>query len=519
MGLFRRCDDSGRLIVFEDANVASDLYEMRIDANATGTTDITLGQVIQAGDEYLAINPIVVKAPAGFSYLCDFSNTNIDALKLYSFLTQRASDVLLGDSGKQITGTVHLVDCSFEVINRLHRNFSGASLVARRNKVPFATSTNYAMKIFDSQGYDNDEWQVIGGYGLSSNQSEIDVVGFRSLESDQDVEISTSAQIWNFINPVWDVTSGSPKVDWTQSTGDIYEKYSHDYLIQTPAGDPIEDALFLVHEASQDELVNVVTTGSDGLVSENIVKEYWYDITGSESYGPFVERIWTYAKNPFEAAIPVSAPVDSTIALTVDTGVELTLTQAQAVTGIVVTSGSHGAQGKVWYYQIDCGGNDLDDVYSWLSWQYTTSGSSPWLQDMYSERVRLLQRAGNTFYTEAIDGHGVYLKNYGAGDVSYMTADDDSKYYPPVSVDFTLTGLIAGTEVGIYRDSDQAELYHVESSGTSITYPYVWSGDVDVYVQIHHVQYESMTLNDIVLGSTDQSIPISQEYDRNYNNP
>jgi hypothetical protein len=229
--------------------------------------------------------------------------------------------------------------------------------------------------------------------------------------------------------------------------------------------------------------------------------------------------VWAYDKNPFEAAITVNAAIDGSIALTPDAGVELTQSQAQAVTGVVVTSGSHGEQGKVWYYLIDCDNNDLDDVYSWLADQYVTSGSAPWLQSLRKERTRLLMRAGDTYYTEMVENHGVYVKNWNVGDVSYLTADDDSKYYPPVQVTFSLTNLIPGTEVGIYKDSDQSELFHQETSGSTATHPYTWSEDIPVYVQIHHVQYESITMANIVLGNSDQAIPVAQQFDRNYENP
>jgi hypothetical protein len=189
------------------------------------------------------------------------------------------------------------------------------------------------------------------------------------------------------------------------------------------------------------------------------------------------------------------------------------------VTGVVVTSGSHGAEGKTWRYQIDCGNNDLDDVYSWLSNQYVTSGSSPWLQDLRLARTKLLERSGDSYYTEMVENHGVYVKNWNIGTVSYLTADDDSKYYPPAQVTFSLTNLVPGTEVGIYKDVDQSELYHQETSGSSAAHPYTWSEDIPVYVQIHHVQYESITMDNIVLGSSNQSIPVSQQFDRNYDNP
>ena len=108
--------------------------------------------------------------------------------------------------------------------------------------------------------------------------------------------------------------------------------------------------------------------------------------------------------------------------------------------------------------------------------------------------------------------------NY-SGDVDYMTADDGTKYYPPAMYDFKLTNLKAGSEIGIYKDSDKSEIYHLESSGTEATHSYQYIGDIDVYVIIHHIDYVPILMDTIVLSNADQSIPVSQQFDRNYKNP
>jgi hypothetical protein len=106
-----------------------------------------------------------------------------------------------------------------------------------------------------------------------------------------------------------------------------------------------------------------------------------------------------------------------------------------------------------------------------------------------------------------------------AGDVDYMTADDGTLYYPPVNVDFKLTNLVPGSEIGIFSSGSMTEIYHVESSGSTATYNYDWTGDQSIYVNIHSVNYVPITIQNLTLGNTDQTIPVSQQYDRNYNNP
>jgi hypothetical protein len=84
----------------------------------------------------------------------------------------------------------------------------------------------------------------------------------------------------------------------------------------------------------------------------------------------------------------------------------------------------------------------------------------------------------------------------------------------------TLTGLQANSEVRAYVGTNPAtatEIDGIENSGTSFNFTQTESGN-DGYIQIHHIQYESITL-ELTYGSTDQSIPIQQRFDRNYNNP
>jgi hypothetical protein len=84
----------------------------------------------------------------------------------------------------------------------------------------------------------------------------------------------------------------------------------------------------------------------------------------------------------------------------------------------------------------------------------------------------------------------------------------------------TLTGLQANSEVRAYVGTDPAtatEIDGVENSGTSFSFTQTEAGNAG-YVQIHNIQYESITL-DLTYGLTDQSIPIQQRFDRNYNNP
>jgi len=84
------------------------------------------------------------------------------------------------------------------------------------------------------------------------------------------------------------------------------------------------------------------------------------------------------------------------------------------------------------------------------------------------------------------------------------------------------TGLIAGSEVRAYTGTttdptNAIEIGGVESSGTSFDFDHQ-SGGVAGYIIIHKEDYESITL-ELTYANADQSIPIQQRFDRNYDNP
>lgn len=95
------------------------------------------------------------------------------------------------------------------------------------------------------------------------------------------------------------------------------------------------------------------------------------------------------------------------------------------------------------------------------------------------------------------------------------------------TTNFTLTGLksdgvpgTGSTEVRIYDSGLTQELAGQEDVTTgTFTYQYGTSEQQDdVVVQIHHVQYETIRLT-VNWDGIDASIPIQQQFDRNYNNP
>ena len=83
------------------------------------------------------------------------------------------------------------------------------------------------------------------------------------------------------------------------------------------------------------------------------------------------------------------------------------------------------------------------------------------------------------------------------------------------SVNLTITGIVALSEVRVIRVSDGVELGGVEDSGTSFTFSHTLAGTV-VNIYILHVDYIWYAINNYTLLALDASIPIKQIIDRQY---
>lgn len=91
--------------------------------------------------------------------------------------------------------------------------------------------------------------------------------------------------------------------------------------------------------------------------------------------------------------------------------------------------------------------------------------------------------------------------------------------YPLDTVNLTFTSLKAGSEVRCYTGTDPisaVEIGGVESSGTSFSFSHS-SGGVSGYIQILATGYQNITLP-FTYSTSDQSIPIQQQLDRQYQN-
>jgi hypothetical protein len=107
-------------------------------------------------------------------------------------------------------------------------------------------------------------------------------------------------------------------------------------------------------------------------------------------------------------------------------------------------------------------------------------------------------------------------------DTTSTYAAQSGNLYPldSIAAALALNGLRSGSEVRVFRTSDDVELAGVESSGTSFSYNYTWTGsDTTVYIVIHALGWLPIRYENVVLGSAGVILPIQQVIDRAYVNP
>lgn len=116
--------------------------------------------------------------------------------------------------------------------------------------------------------------------------------------------------------------------------------------------------------------------------------------------------------------------------------------------------------------------------------------------------------------------------NYSAGQETADNWDigafeyDSGNGEPPVSANLLFTGVQIGTEIHIYRTSDNVELAGTEgTTGTTFSWDYTWSGNVEFYAVFIKRGYEYLKISGQNLLSTGVLIPVIQKVDRNYSNP
>lgn len=114
-------------------------------------------------------------------------------------------------------------------------------------------------------------------------------------------------------------------------------------------------------------------------------------------------------------------------------------------------------------------------------------------------------------------GKEITINVIGGGSFTVRNGTGASTILVPEPRTFTLTGLQEDSKVKIVRISDDETLVSTDSSGSSFNYMHS-GGNIPIRVIVFHLMYLPLRF-DSTLANADQSIPVFQIFDRQYENP
>ena len=248
---------------------------------------------------------------------------------------------------------------------------------------------------------------------------------------------------------------------------------------------------------------------SDTAVTLRVRKSGWNEV---ETPFTLIENGASFPLNQTDNGIADSNPGSRAITVTNHGASPVTWNSKQWSITVTVTDGSSAAQ-----------------IAQWLSWHTAQDSFSlgggfhnmAWPVAVISVGSAFETARGTLFGSAGAALKGVRIVDGSGNEIpgfARMQADDGTYYSPAVSARFELTNLKANTEVRVYKTSDMSELAGIESTTGTFQYDYVWSTDIPVTVVIVSLLYQDILFN-TTLTVAGTSIPISQQIDRQYNNP
>jgi hypothetical protein len=144
-----------------------------------------------------------------------------------------------------------------------------------------------------------------------------------------------------------------------------------------------------------------------------------------------------------------------------------------------------------------------------------------------SAQTQPLYATGSSFYTERSNSKGIIVVDGGAGKQDYYTDDAGVQWVPPVSISVTFAKMKDNSEVWVFEAGTFTLIPggYIEdaTTGTTDNRSFTWSAnasDVVDYVILAHADgdetYEVVEVNGFTVPSSNTTIDISQDYDRNF---
>ena len=333
--------------------------------------------------------------------------------------------------------------------------------------------------------------------------------------------------------------SGSGVIDFVDcttvsvSSADIEQFKSVNYIITDAGGVPIPGAKVRINNASDVTQTGIQTSDSSGVVPEILTLFR----KGNTSYTPFRIRVREYGKLWTDLNSPIADPIRQSVAMPDNPNVTLDETTASAPsgTGAVQIFDYEGFTpltfgGEVFSLEIAINPNIVgypdtaEKVKHFLHW-FGAQDAGMVFHEFAPMSGFETQRAtygsyGNkgVIITLDVNGDGSVLEPFPG--FTRFQADNGNFYIPPVTYQLQFTGLVPNSEVRAYTGTDPAtsvEIGGIENSGTSFAFSHT-SGGVDGYVVIAALGYQNLYIP-ITYASENQTIPVQQILDRQYNNP
>jgi len=254
-------EDKNVTVIFEDRPVASTHYKLTVVGNSTGTNSFILGE--KSGS--VGIKGCIIKSAGAVKVDLDFSDTNVNELKLYgntfidvgtTILPASATDkeclsCTWDSSGKVTVDTLTVKYCKFIAAD--DDAITVSSTTFNVTDCDFIAPTNHGVELTTAGTYTFDNLKFSGTDGVSN----------------YDIENTTSGSITinatNGANPNYYDNSGG-------GTTIINNAVTLSVHVEDTNGNPIEDAACYIQKSTPDVYTSVAT-GNDAGDGDFVVQE------------------------------------------------------------------------------------------------------------------------------------------------------------------------------------------------------------------------------------------------------
>ena len=492
-------EDTDQIIVWENtvsdngettnniiSSVSPDLNALTV-VEGTGTTDFINGVKVGTGNDAIGSNGIIYKtAPAidgnRVNLRLDFSDADITNIELYGCKVQGVVgdgllDTSITFSSDATNGPNHevsgcsFVQCGLVDLGRVSAQNLKFSNTEESSKYGIPLNSvqywdNSASSFIDItssvQSRDSGRWENPAG-GSAVNGDEI---YFGLKDQFAGIQYAANALGDTFSNVVWeywDGTAWSTLTTVTPTALTIFTRQSIDYYPThgLPKGWSLE---------TDWEQTTVNSIGPYYYIRARLTSN------DSDTGGDHGDIFWLHAQTPFNGA-----------ALLWNENIDLVNADFSNHTDADTNEKAHGVEHRA-------SGTD-----AYTTWTFSNNDAD----------ILFTAATGNLTIDANLGSNPTTSTVVGSGSVTINT-----------NVTVTLTGLIGTppTEVRVYDTGTVTELTGQENVTTGSFAINLDATDF-VDIRIHNVEYEYISIINFDMPATDTSIPIQQQFDRNYENP